>query len=205
MDFDHEKKQYVDFLYDEDHTDKSRKGSLDEPIIPLLKTLNSHRDYFTTSSCAGRIIFFGESTSGKRHEAVWLYSTHDQLSAEEMARAKTLMAESKDEIFFRQEALILHVCCRTLICAQDLVDLAKSCGLKRSGIIATRQRFMVELLSTERVETPIARDGQLLVSDEYLEELRLLANKRLMRTRQKMEQLEEELRALSVKDVSVEY
>jgi tRNA wybutosine-synthesizing protein 3 len=81
----------------------------------------------------------------------------------------------------------LHVCCRTLEAAQELVDKAKFCGFKRSGIMSTRRRIMVEIVSTERVETIVAKGGELLVPAEYLEELRVLANDRLRRARKKMD------------------
>lgn len=40
--------------------DLSRKGSVDVPIQPLIEFLNSDSDYFTTSSCSGRIIVFDD-------------------------------------------------------------------------------------------------------------------------------------------------
>ncbi|KAJ1922653.1 hypothetical protein IWQ60_006393, partial [Tieghemiomyces parasiticus] len=43
------------------HTkDKSPKGFIDEPIIPLLDLINRHPDYVTTSSCSGRIAVFAD-------------------------------------------------------------------------------------------------------------------------------------------------
>ena len=48
---------------------------------------------------------------------------------------------------------------------------------------------MVELLSTEVVETIVALDGHILVDRAYFEDLRSLANKRLAKTREKMERL----------------
>lgn len=36
--------------------DLSRKGSVDEDVVELVQLLNGREQYFTTSSCAGRII-----------------------------------------------------------------------------------------------------------------------------------------------------
>ena len=38
--------------------DKSPKGGLDAPIVPLIHAINRHPDYVTTSSCSGRIALF---------------------------------------------------------------------------------------------------------------------------------------------------
>lgn len=41
--------------------DFSRKGSIDVKIIDLSIFINNQKDYFTTSSCSGRIILFDDS------------------------------------------------------------------------------------------------------------------------------------------------
>ena len=40
--------------------DFSRKGSIDVKIVDLSLFINSEKDYFTTSSCSGRIILFDD-------------------------------------------------------------------------------------------------------------------------------------------------
>lgn len=40
--------------------DLSRKGSIDEAIVELVNFINQQNDYFTTSSCSGRLILFEE-------------------------------------------------------------------------------------------------------------------------------------------------
>jgi tRNA wybutosine-synthesizing protein 3 len=40
--------------------DLSRKGSVDEPISELVSYINSLSDFYTTSSCSGRLIIVQE-------------------------------------------------------------------------------------------------------------------------------------------------
>lgn len=47
--------------------DLSRKGSIDEKIHALVALLNTSTDFFTTSSCSGRIIIFDDSVSIRVH------------------------------------------------------------------------------------------------------------------------------------------
>lgn len=42
--------------------DFSRKGSVDEPIRELVELINSQDQYFTTSSCSGRIIVLSDKS-----------------------------------------------------------------------------------------------------------------------------------------------
>ena len=44
----------------EEKEDASRKGSIDAPISELVEYINKQEDYYTTSSCSGRIILFSE-------------------------------------------------------------------------------------------------------------------------------------------------
>ena len=50
MDFENNKRTFLA------KTDKSKKGGIDEKILPLVSKINLSKDYYTTSSCAGRII-----------------------------------------------------------------------------------------------------------------------------------------------------
>ncbi|ORC85988.1 tRNA wybutosine-synthesizing protein 3 [Trypanosoma theileri] len=49
--------------------DHSPKGGVDRDCLPLMKTLNEHTDYITTSSCSGRIaLFHSVSTAETRSD-----------------------------------------------------------------------------------------------------------------------------------------
>ena len=40
--------------------DLSRKGSVDAPIVNLIQQINDQEQYFTTSSCSGRVCIVEE-------------------------------------------------------------------------------------------------------------------------------------------------
>jgi tRNA(Phe) wybutosine-synthesizing methylase Tyw3 len=67
--------------------DKSRAGKVDAQIVPFVNTLNSLKDYYTTSryaplphfsphSCAGRIIIV-QTTPNSGYNVDWLFVSHD--------------------------------------------------------------------------------------------------------------------------------
>lgn len=51
----------------EDHIDCSKKGAIDEDIVGLVKIVNDSIDYFTTSSCSGRLVCYVEASSLRVH------------------------------------------------------------------------------------------------------------------------------------------
>lgn len=170
--------------------DKSNIGKLDSKIKILCEKLNKRKEYYTTSSCAGRIILL-KSSKGKIENG-FLFRTHDKISFKELK--KTLKdVDYNGLVEFQQTTCILHVACKTLNDAQKLVDKAKFVGWKRSGIMASGKRFVVELISTENIEFPIMNKGHVLVDDDFLKLIVKQANNKLERAWDKIDRLENSL------------
>ncbi|KAL2772356.1 tRNA wybutosine-synthesizing protein 3-like protein isoform 2 [Daubentonia madagascariensis] len=59
--------------------DLSRKGSVDEDIVELVQLLNAQEQFFTTSSCAGRILLLDGGINCfevQKQNCCWLLVTH---------------------------------------------------------------------------------------------------------------------------------
>ncbi len=182
MDFDIQKKKTLDALY---KPDQSKKGNVDVQIKDLLDLINDKYDYYTTSSCAGRINLFVEPKSGRKDHAEWLFVSHDTAQADSVLESVAKLP--KETVWFRFESAILHICCRDMGAAKTLVDLAHKMGFKHSGIISMSKRIMVEIVSTERIDTPISKEGKLLVSEDYITFLVEKANKKLDKNRERID------------------
>lgn len=174
--------------------DKSKSGSMDEAVKPVCDLINSSKDYYTTSSCAGRIVLMCEPEDHKKTEVHWLFVSHEPTDFETLKVKLVLLPQQN--VWLRQEGMALHVACRTHKDAFRLVGAARKAGLKRSGVISSGKKIIVEILDTERLELPIAVGGKVVVSEEYFTLVLDIANKKLERTRKKMKRLEEELNQL---------
>lgn len=147
--------------------DKSNKKSWDSKIQVLCDALNETIDYYTTSSCSGKSVLIEEKTG--KDGSYYLWTSHELITVEELKKA---LFEVKDGVVkFKSESPILHVGCRTLGFSQLLVNNAKKAGFKRSGIMTTSDKYMVEISSSEKLELPIVKNGKVLVDDEFLSEL----------------------------------
>lgn len=178
-DFDKDKKEYLSALYKPDF---SKKGNVDREIAYLLDKINSLPNYYTTSSCAGRIVLIKiPKRVNRKDEAEWLFTSHKKVKFEDLPLNKF----PKETVWFRQESAILHICARSIDTAQELVNNAKFVGFKRTGIMATKKRIMVEMTSTEHMDVPIAMNGKLIVDKDYIKLLVVEANRKLMRSRAK--------------------
>ncbi|OIO43184.1 hypothetical protein AUJ63_00905 [Candidatus Pacearchaeota archaeon CG1_02_35_32] len=158
--------------------DKSIKKSWDKKISNLCSFINRSADYYTTSSCSGRVLILIDDEIKK--DDLFLFCSHDTVSFEylksEMERIKS---KTNRMIYFRLDPCILHIACRNLEKAQKIHDLAKDAGWKRCGIIGTKKRFVVELNATQKLEMPIINKSKILINDSFLEILVEESNKKL--------------------------
>jgi len=73
----------------------------------------------------------------------------------------------------------MHIVCRDLACAGRLVELARNNGYKKAGILSyCENRVLVEVCGTERIDSPVAEDGRVLVGREYIYYLTGIANEK---------------------------
>jgi len=171
--------------------DKSSIGGWDKKIVRLCGKINKLPDYYTNSSCSGRAALIIDKD--KKQEGLFVKMYHDILNFEKLKKDLNELLKLKKTIRFKQEACILHVSCKTLLDAQKLYDKAKLAGWKRSGIIATGRRFIVELNSTEKLEFPIIASGKILVDDNFLKIIVKKSNENLKKSWEKIERLEKSL------------
>ena len=158
--------------------DKSFKQSWDKKIIGLCNKINSLKNYYTTSSCSGRIVLMIDQD--KKAEGLFIKVYHDLIDFKNLKNDLIeISKKNKKPIKFKQESCILHVACRTLEDASDILRKARLIGWKRSGIISFGKRIMVELISTERLEFPIIDRGRILVDSDFLRLIVQKSNKKL--------------------------
>lgn len=154
--------------------DKSPQGFIDEDIKCLLKVLNA-KGYETTSSCSGRIVLI--TKSGDKGTARWIFKSHDNVQGEKIFQ----LIHDNSPVWFLQEPMILHVKAKDLESAQKLLSTAKDSGLKISGITSIKN-CTLEIRGTERMETLLDKS----CSKEYISVLVEEANKRLLKTKEKI-------------------
>ena len=172
--------------------DISSIGKWDVKIKGLCEKINKKEEYYTTSSCAGRIMLIKKLD--KKAKDVFLFKSHKKISFNEIKKALEEVGKKyKALVDFQQTTCILHVACDSLNSAQELVNKAKFVGWKHSGIMATKKRFMIELHGTEKLEFPIISEGKVLVDDDFLKLIVKQANNRLMRVWKKIDRLSKSL------------
>ena len=171
------------------------ENKVDGDIVSLLEKINSLENYFTTSSCSGRISVMEMPHFGDKVNSVWLGKWHREVTLEEVIEA--IERHREGQLWFLVRSPILHVGARTMEDAVKLLNLAIGLGFKYSNIKSVSHRkLLVEIRSTERMDVPLGSDGELWVNEEYIKKIVNLANAQVRRFKGKLKRLEEEIGSL---------
>jgi tRNA wybutosine-synthesizing protein 3 len=179
--FDSQKEATLKRMRENDH---SKKGSVDADIRELIDMINEHTEYYTTSSCSGRITVMEHQ--GRKNNNTWLLTEHREVSLDEVKHA--LKKREQGDIWFRQESPILHLCARSVESGKQFLELARKAGFKYVYFLSVEPRVMIEIQGSEKMETILAKDD-VLVDDAYLSVLIEEANKKLVSAKSKLEKL----------------
>lgn len=192
MDFQKQKQKYLADI--KAGIDNSKKGCIDEEIKGLVDAINALPNYYTTSSCAGRILLYTASETRKKNETRWLFVSHKEVKINDIKKA--LQNSPKDVVFFRFEPLILHVACEDMGAAEKFLKVCHESGLKHSGIMSMNPRIIVEVIGPDLLDAPVAKE-KLLVNDEWLKIAIEDANAKMQRNKKRMEKLKSIIAAFS--------
>ncbi|XP_036939415.1 tRNA wybutosine-synthesizing protein 3 homolog isoform X1 [Acanthopagrus latus] len=160
--------------------DLSKKASVDEHIEHVVSLLNSCEQYFTTSSCSGRIILIDgapERSDVQKQNCVWLFVSHKKCERDDVVCA---VARSSGEAVLKFEPFVLHAQCRRLDDAQLLHSVAINSGFRNSGLTVSKTgKIITAVRNTHGLEVPLSHEGKLLVEHEYISFLTQIANQKM--------------------------
>ncbi|KAL4239799.1 tRNA methyltransferase tyw3 [Mactra antiquata] len=161
--FDNQKKTCLSSV------DLSRKGSIDAPILDIVQFINEQANFFTTSSCSGRLLVIDNDVDGliKKQGCKWILTSHDCIMLDAL---KEKLVNIEGNAVFKFEPFVMHIQCRSLDDAQLMLRTAVGSGYRNSGIsVGNKGKFITAIRSTHSLEVPLTNCGKLLVSNEYLE------------------------------------
>jgi tRNA wybutosine-synthesizing protein 3 len=168
--------------------DKSSIGGWDKHIVKLCDKINKLENYYTLSSCSGRIVLLKNLV--KKQPGMFIFRSHEKISFDEIKKA-LLEYDGKDSLIFKQEQPILHVACKTLNDAENILKKAQEAGFKHSGIMSIADsRIVVEIIGSEQLSLPIYANSKILVDDYFLNVLVKESNQRMEISWKKIDKLE---------------
>lgn len=169
-------------------SDKSSIGEWDKKIKTLCDKINKLDNFYTTSSCSGRVILMIQQD--KKENDLFLKVWHEKISFNELKRELNNFVKLKNIIKFKLEPPIIHIACRDMKKATEMLEKAKYIGFKRSGLLTFGKNIILELNTSERMEFPIINGGKILVNDEFLRLIVNMSNQKMEKWWEKIKKLE---------------
>jgi tRNA wybutosine-synthesizing protein 3 len=180
--FEEEKKRALERL---------QERGADEEVEELLERINRLDDFFTTSSCSGRIVLIWLPEVGAKRDARFVGKWHRPVGkAEVLAAMSDGESFRNGDIWLLAQSPIMHVACKSLEKATMLLRIAIDSGFKYSGIKAIGKdqgKVMVEIMSTERMDVPLASNCRMFYSEAYMDFVVSKANFMLSRGKEKLD------------------
>lgn len=192
-----------DFIENKTNALKKLKKALDEKkvdkgILPIINIINKSENYYTSSSCFGRIVLLEIPEIGNKKEAQFLGKWHRKIRVNELL--SSVKNATNGQIWILTQSPIIHIGAKTNIAAEKILKNAISCGFKNSGIKSIGKKNIVEICSTERLDSPIGLDGVILCEKDHLSLLTNISNNIIEKSTLKLIKLKDKLK----KDLSTQ-
>ena len=173
------------------------ENKVDRGILPILNMINDSEEYYTSSSCSGRVVLLEIPQIGDKKRARFLGKWHRNITADEITSA--VKKAKIGLLWLLAQSPILHIVANKTETADKMVKIANASGFKNSGVKSTGKKTIVEVCSTERLDAPIGRDRLLFCNDEHLQLLVDIANEVIEKSTVKLHRFEQKLKALHLK------
>ena len=173
--------------------DKAKsKNKVDNGIEQILFLINKSDKFYTSSSCAGRIVLIELPKIGDKRGANFLGRWHRPIKHNELELA--VKKGKNGMLWLLAQSPILHIAAETNNAADKLLKIAISCGFKNSGLKSIIGRIIIEICSTERLDAPIGKNGLLFCDEEFLNLLVDISNEIINRSSYKLQRFKQELK-----------
>jgi len=165
---------------------------VDRKILSILDLINKSVEFYTSSSCAGRIVLLEIPKIGDKKNAKFIGLWHRTIKSKELLsafkKAKTGL------LWILAQPPIMHISVKTNSAADKLIKIANASGFKNSSFKSSGKNIVVEICSTERLDAPIGKDGVLFCNKEYLKLLIAIANEVILKSDLKLNRFKKQLK-----------
>jgi tRNA wybutosine-synthesizing protein 3 len=167
------------------------ENKVDEGIISTLDIINKSKNYYTSSSCFGRIVLLEIPVIGDKKNAKFLGKWHRNIISDEILFAA--QKAKKGQLWLLAQSPIIHITSKNKNAADKILKIAIACGFKNSGLKSIDRNIVIEVCSTERLDAPVGKDGKLYCNMEYLNLLVEIANDVIEKSSFKLHKLEDQM------------
>ena len=170
------------------------ENKVDLEILHVINRINEFAQYYSTSSCAGRIVLLSKANFRGKYTAEFVYKNHSPLNPEAIIELKNSMKRPfAGQLYFNVEPPTYHVVCNTFEDAMQIHQLALEVALGYSMFKSIKKSIVVEIRGTGLLQVPIGLDNKVYITDEHLDFILALGNEVLSSEQDRVKKLYEGL------------
>ena len=167
-------------------------SEVDKEILPILDIINDSENFYTSSSCFGRIVILEIPKIGDKKNAKFLGKWHRQIEIKEFL--SSIDKAKNGQIWILAQSPIIHLVAKTNTSADKILKIAYSAGFKNSAFKSIENRYVVEIISTERLDSPIGINGKILCNETHLKLLVNISNEIIAKSTKKLQDFEQKIK-----------
>lgn len=164
---------------------------VDKGILSTLDLINNYEDYYTSSSCFGRILLLEIPKIGDKKKAKFLGKWHKKISVDDIITASKIA--KKGQIWLLAQPPIIHLTAKNIKAADKILKIAISCSFKNSAFKTISKKIVVEIISTERLDFPIGENGKIFCNMDQLNLLINISNEIIDKSIKKLKKFNDKL------------
>ncbi|MCX8166775.1 MAG: hypothetical protein N3E37_02905 [Candidatus Micrarchaeota archaeon] len=170
------------------------QNKVDEPILEILNMLNNSKYYVTSSSCSGRVMLLEITDSKKDATIYWKsHTVWPQGSIKNKIEEFISLNLENRNLFLHVQGFILHLYAYDIYYANKMLEFLLLSGIKRFGIMKTKNFPLIEFQSTQYLSVPVYFNQKLIINIDAVNELEQLCLTKLTKNLQKLKSLEKSL------------
>ncbi|MEK6820812.1 MAG: hypothetical protein AABY11_00235 [archaeon] len=170
-----------------------QQEKIDPLMIPFSRFVRETRDYFTTSTCSGRITLMDLNEDESKKEGAFYRKWHACAKASDVWNA---IQEKKytGNLWFKQDAFVYVIGTHNHENVKRIFDACQKAGIKRHGIhYEGKGKILIEIFGSQAMCVPITNGKDVLVNEAYVKEIVKIGNVKWKRNETKRKELEKEL------------
>ena len=171
-----------------------REKKIDPLMISISKHVEKTKNYFTTSTCSGRITLMDLNEDESKKENVFYRKWHRKVKMEEVWKAIEDYS-TNGNVWLRQDAFVYVIGTNTWENAEKIIRACQEAGVKRYGVHHfEEEKILMEIFGTQNMSIPLITKGKILIEKKHVKEWVKIANQKWTRNENKRKQFEKVLK-----------
>ncbi|MBM3282160.1 MAG: hypothetical protein FJY86_02360, partial [Candidatus Diapherotrites archaeon] len=144
-----------------------REKKIDPLMISISKHVEKTKNYFTTSTCSGRITLMDLNEDESKKENVFYRKWHRKVKMEEVWKAIEDYS-TNGNVWLRQDAFVYVIGTNTWENAEKIIRACQEAGVKRYGVHHfEEEKILMEIFGTQNMSIPLITKGKILIEKKH--------------------------------------